>query len=121
MTVDAAGDFGTTRAGVIVSPGWINSGRTVIGFDTIDVQLYWEAGTPGFRIVPSSYQRGNTFLPFEGVVEPPREWQDAWSFRVLSRGARIGPSDVPGRPLPWRRSWPRGAWTWTPRRFISTS
>lgn len=99
VTVDAEGNFGTTRAGIIVSPGWINSGRTVIGFDTIDVQLYWEAGTPGFRIVPSKYQRGNTFLPFEGIVEPPREWQEAWSFRVLSRDARISPSDVPGPPF----------------------
>lgn len=91
--------FDTTRAGVIVSPGWINTGHTVVGFDKIDIQLYWEAGTPGFRVVPSLYQYGNTVLPFEGLVEPPREWQDMWSFRIVSRDARIGPSDVAGPPF----------------------
>lgn len=99
VTMGPEGAFDTTRAGVIVSPGWINTGRTVVGFDKIDVQLYWEAGTPGFHIVPSIYQYGNTVLPFEGRVEPPREWQDMWSFRIVSRDARIGPSDVAGPPF----------------------
>ncbi len=97
--LDEKGGFKETRVGVIVSPGWVNTGRTVVSFDKIDVQAVWQAGTPGFKIAPSSYIRGKTFFPFEGAVEPPREWQDLWSYRIVSRNAEIGPGDVPGPPF----------------------
>lgn len=98
-TLDERGTFKETRVGFIVSPGWVNTGRSIVSFDKIDVQALWEAGSPGFKIAPSSYIRGNTYFPFEGVVEPPREWQDLWSYRIVSRNAEIGPSDVPGPPF----------------------
>lgn len=98
-TLDERGSFKETRVGFIVSPGWVNTGRSVVSFDKIDVQALWEADSPGFKIAPSSYIRGNTYFPFEGVVEPPREWQDLWSYRIVSRNAEIGPSDVPGPPF----------------------
>lgn len=97
--LDAGGGFVSSRIGVSVSPGWINTGRTVVSFDRFDLQLVWEAGRPGFRVAPSAYVRGNTMVPFEGVVEPPREWQELWSYRLVSRNGRIGPSDVPGPPF----------------------
>lgn len=96
--LDNAGAFKATRLSMVVSPGWVNTGRTVVAFDRIDVQAQWLAGTPGFQIAPSYYVRGKTVIPFEGVVEPPRDWQTRWSFRIVSRGAEIGPSDVPGPP-----------------------
>ncbi|WP_417768806.1 AsmA-like C-terminal domain-containing protein [Stappia sp.] len=98
-TLNERGGFKETRVGFIVSPGWVNTGRSIVSFDKIDVQALWEAGSPGFKIAPSSYIRGNTYFPFEGVVEPPREWQDLWSYRIVSRNAEIGPSDVPGPPF----------------------
>ncbi|MCA1298642.1 AsmA-like C-terminal domain-containing protein [Stappia indica] len=99
VSLDAAGAFQTTRASLIVTPGWINTGRAIVGFDRIDVQLLWEEGRPGFLIAPSVYMRGNTVFPFEGVVEPPRQPGSLWSYRIDSRNGRIGPSDVPGPPF----------------------
>ena len=96
--LDNAGAFKATRLSTVVSPGWVNTGRAVVAFDRIDVQAQWLAGTPGFQIAPSYYARGRTVIPFEGVVEPPRDWQKRWSFRIVSRGAKIGPSDVAGPP-----------------------
>uniref|UniRef100_UPI003BAA1051 YhdP family protein n=1 Tax=Stappia sp. TaxID=1870903 RepID=UPI003BAA1051 len=96
--LDNAGAFKATRLSTVVSPGWVNTGRTIVAFDRIDVQVQWLAGAPGFQIAPSYYTRGRTVIPFEGVVEPPRDWQERWSFRIVSRGAEIGPSDVPGPP-----------------------
>ncbi len=98
-SLDADGAFISSRAGVSVSPGWINTGRTVVSFDRFDLQLVWEADRPGFRVAPSAYVRGNTIVPFEGTVEPPREWQELWSYELVSRNGRIGPSDVPGPPF----------------------
>lgn len=96
--LDGAGAYRATRLSTVVSPGWVNTGKTIVSFDRIDVQVQWQAGTPGFQIAPSYYLRGNTVIPFEGVVEPPRDWKDRWSFRLLSQGARLGPADVPGPP-----------------------
>lgn len=99
LVLDAEGAFRSNTLGFLVSPGWVNTGKTVVSFDRIDLQLQWEADRPGFRIAPSSYLRGNTAIPIEGIVEPPRDWQEMWSYRIVSRDALLGPSDVPGPPF----------------------
>ncbi|WP_417774205.1 AsmA-like C-terminal domain-containing protein [Stappia sp.] len=97
-TLDKDGAFVSTRLSAVVSPGWINTGRSVVAFDKIDMQFAWLAGTPGFQIAPSVYVRGNTVIPFEGVVQPPRDWETQWSYRIVSHDASIAPDDVPGPP-----------------------
>ncbi len=95
----ADGTFESARFGANIAGGWIKTGRSAISFDEINIRLAWEPGTDGFRIEPSRYVRGNTIIPFEGLVEGPREWQSTWSYRILSKGATLLPNDVQGPPM----------------------
>ncbi|MXN67066.1 hypothetical protein GR183_19320 [Stappia sp. GBMRC 2046] len=94
------GGFKTARFNVEVAGGWIKTGRSVVAFDRINVGLAWAPDLDGFRIQPSHYVKGRTVIPFQGVVESPRDWEDTWSYKIISRNARILPSDVTGMPLP---------------------
>lgn len=97
--LDPEGSFLGARFNARIAGGWINTGKTAVAFDEIDIHLAWTPDRDGFRIEPSRYVRGRTVIPFEGVVEAPREWQSAWSYRVASSDARLSPSDVPGPPM----------------------
>ncbi|NRG18652.1 AsmA-like C-terminal domain-containing protein [Rhizobiales bacterium] len=94
------GTFKNARFNIEVAGGWIKTGRSVVAFDRINVGFAWAPGLDGFRIQPSHYVRGRTVIPFQGLVESPRDWGDAWSYKIISRNARILPGDVSGRPLP---------------------
>lgn len=94
------GSFASARFGANIAGGWVKTGRAAISFDEVNIRLAWEPGLDGFRIEPSRYVRGNTVIPFEGLVEGPREWQSAWSYRILSKDATLLPNDVQGPPMP---------------------
>ncbi|MBA5776483.1 AsmA-like C-terminal domain-containing protein [Stappia sp. F7233] len=97
--LDREGSFLGARLHTRVAGGWINTGKTAIAFDEIDMHLAWHPDKDGFKIEPSRYVRGRTVIPFEGLVEAPREWQSSWSYRIISNGSRLSPSDVPGPPM----------------------
>ncbi len=93
------GEFETAAFRGEVSPGWINTGKTVVSFDEILLNLQWKAGSPLVQVLPSRYVRGKTSIPLEGVIGAPAEGEKDWTVKLTSREARFGPSDVAGPPL----------------------
>lgn len=98
-TFDTDGAFANADLSIAVSAGWINTGKTPVSFDAIDVRLAWQAGSPVIRLGPSRYVLADTIIPLEGRITPPTTSAGVWSYEIMSDNAQLSPRDVPGSPL----------------------